>query len=315
MNIKTGLILAMMGVFGVISTTAMTSNGKSEMDIQEMKNMDAIEGTVEHKRLAFNGNSIHYYCAGDSTKELIIFLHPAFADHRAFNSQIGYFSKDFRVITIDMLGHGLSNFSKTKDKIDATIYHIDAILKLEGYDKAHIVGVSMGSLIAQYYGLKYPGKISSMTVLGGYDINADNSEISNAQRSEKVKWIFKAIFSMNSFRRYVASVSLSVPEEQVKFYEMSKNFTRKSFLAMSGLDKVQQQRPDITLNYPILLMSGDKDIELAKESGIKWHAREPQSSYALIENAGHCANMDNSESFNKLLMSFIAKVANETKEN
>jgi len=163
----------------------------------------------------------------------------------------------------------------------------------------------MGSLIAQYYGLKHPDKVLSMTILGGYDINADNIEISKAQRSEQIKWIFKAIFSMNSFRRHVAGVSVANTEEQVRFYEMAAKFTRKSFLTMAGLDKVLQKRDGLTLSYPILIMTGDKDIELSKKSSIKWHESEPKSKYILIENAGHCANMDNSDRFNELLMDFI----------
>jgi pimeloyl-ACP methyl ester carboxylesterase len=264
-----------------------------------------IESKIEHKELKQNGYSVHYFCSGDSAKDLLIFLHPAFADHRCFDKQIDYFSKDFRIITIDMLGHGLSKVDKAKDKIDTTISHIDTIMRLEGYDKAHIVGVSMGSLIAQYYGLKHPEKVISMTILGGYDINADNSEISKAQRSEQIKWIFKALFSMNSFRRYVANVSVANTEEQVRFYEMSKMFTRKSFMIMSGLGKVLQKRDSIVSHYPLLIISGEKDLELAKKSSKKWHESEPKSKYSLIENSGHCANMDNSDRFNEVLMDFI----------
>jgi len=267
--------------------------------------MTDIKSEIKHKELSQNGYTIHYFCSGDTTKKLLIFLHAAFVDHQCFDKQIDYFAKDFRVITIDMLGHGLSKVEKAKDKIDASINHIDAIMDLEGYEKAHFVGVSMGSLIAQYYGLKSPNKILSMSILGGYDINADNSEISKAQRSEQLKWIFKAIFSMNSFRRYVANVSLANPEEQERFYEMAMNFTRKSFLAMSGLENVLQKRNGVTLSYPLLIMSGDKDIELALKSSIAWHKSEPTSRYFLIENAGHCANMDNADRFNELLMGFI----------
>ncbi|NTW45352.1 MAG: alpha/beta hydrolase, partial [Anaerolineaceae bacterium] len=216
--------------------------------------MIKIQSKIEHKELKQNGYSIHYFCSGDTTKDLLIFLHPAFADHRCFDKQIDYFSKDFRIITIDMLGHGLSKVNKAKDKIDATISHIDTIMRLEGYDKAHIAGVSMGSLIAQYYGLKFPKKVITMSILGGYDINADNSEISKAQRSEQIKWVFKALFSMDSFRRYVANVSVAKPEEQVHFYEMSKMFTRKSFLIMSGLGKVLQKRAHIVSHYPLLII-------------------------------------------------------------
>ncbi|MBK8882550.1 MAG: alpha/beta hydrolase [Bacteroidales bacterium] len=264
-----------------------------------------IKSNIDHKELKLNGYSIHYFCSGDSTKELLIFLHPAFADHKCFDKQIDYFAKDYRVITIDMLGHGLSKADKAKDKIDMTVSHIDTILRLEGYYKAHLVGVSIGSLIAQYYGLKNPEKVISMTILGGYDINADNTEISKAQRSEQIKWIFKALFSMNSFRRYVASVSVSDTGEQVRFYEMSKMFTRKSFMIMSGLSNVLQKRDSVKLSFPLLIMSGENDIELAKKSSKKWQDSQSNSKYYLIENAGHCANMDNSDRFNEILMDFI----------
>jgi len=59
----------------------------------------------------------------------------------------------------------------------------------------------MGTLIAQYFALKYPDKVNSLTALGGYDINKNNKEAANAQRFENFKLIVKALFSMNSFRR------------------------------------------------------------------------------------------------------------------
>jgi 3-oxoadipate enol-lactonase len=267
--------------------------------------MDEYKSLMEQKELKQNGYSIYYYATGDKEKELIIFLHPAFADHRCFDHQIDFFSKEYRVITIDMLGHGLSRVAKAKDKIDFTIHHMDAILKMEGYNKAHFVGVSLGSLIAQYYAWHHPEKIQSLTVLGGYNINADNVEISRAQRSENLKWIFKALFSMNSFRRYVSKVSASQPVEQARLYEMAQLFTRKSFMCMSGLKNVVKQRDNVVRSYPLQILSGDQDIELAIKMSKKWHDHDPKSRFHTIENAGHCANMDNPGEFNRVVKEFI----------
>ncbi len=280
-----------------------------EKKIQKMKENNSftvnIESPVKHKELKEAGYTVHYYTSGDPTKELIVFLHPAFADHRCFDKQIDYFAKEYRIVTIDMLGHGLSKVDKAKDKIDFSINHINSILKLEGYNNAHFVGVSMGTLIAQYYALNHPESVLSLSILGGYDINSDNKEIAKAQRSEQIKWISKAIFSMNSLRSYVSKSVVSQAEEQVRFYEMAGLFTRKSFTVMSGLGKVLQKRENIKRDYPLLILSGDKDIELAKIMSKKWHESELSSIYALIENAGHCANMDNSEDFNRIVMDFI----------
>jgi len=274
-----------------------------------MKNMKidlvSIHSPIEHKKIKQDGYSIHYFVSGDTNQDLIVFLHPAFADHRCFDSQIDYFSKHYRVITVDMLGHGLSAINGSKDKIDLTVNHLNSILKREGYKKAHFVGVSMGALIAQYFGLNYSDIVSSMTIVGGHNINANNREIAKAQRSENIKWIFKAIFSMNSFRRYVSSVTVSKPAEQARFYNMVSLFTRKSFIAMSGLGNVMQERKNIESNYPLLILSGEKDIELVQRLGKRWHDSEPTSKYHIIRDAGHCANMDNPDEFNSTLMTFI----------
>jgi 3-oxoadipate enol-lactonase len=264
------------------------------------------KGSVEYKSFIHDNYEVFYYISGSRENDLIIFLHPAFADHRVFDKQIDYFANNYRVITIDMPGHGLSQPGKAK--IDHTIHHINSIMESEGYPKAHFVGVSLGSLIAQYFALHYPEKVQSMTVLGGYDINADNRELNKAQRSENIKWIFKALFSMNAFRRYVAKVSVNRPEEQAKIYEMAKRFTRKSFLAMSGLGNVLKPREGVTQNYPLLILSGDKDIELAIRMSKKWHQENPSSQFYMIENAGHCANMDEPEIFNRIVMGFLKKV-------
>jgi pimeloyl-ACP methyl ester carboxylesterase len=277
---------------------------KLRMDNNESVS-NKINSVIVHKELKQDGYSIHYYITGDTSKELIVFLHPAFADHRCFDKQVDFFARDYSVLTIDMIGHGLSKVNKAKDKLDATVNHIDTILKIEGYSNAHFVGVSVGSLIAQYYALKYSNNVSSLSILGGYDINADNKEVEKAQRSEQIKWIFKAIFSMNSFRKHVASVSVTHPDEQERFYKMALLFTRKSFMIMSGLSNVLKVRADIKRNYPFMILVGDNDIELAKRMSTDWHKSEPTSRYFLIKGAGHCANMDNSDDFNRYLFDFI----------
>jgi len=43
---------------------------------------------IEHKELKQDGYTIHYYTCGSASKELIVFLHAAFADHRCSDNQI-----------------------------------------------------------------------------------------------------------------------------------------------------------------------------------------------------------------------------------
>jgi pimeloyl-ACP methyl ester carboxylesterase len=265
----------------------------------------SFEHKTEHKILNTNGNSIHYFVSGNENQKTVFFLHPAFGDHRCFERQVDFFSQNYCVISIDMLGHGLTGIGKSKDKITATATHIAAIMEVENKENAHIAGVSLGSLLAQDFALKYPDKVLSLTGLGGYSIDREQKEIVKAQRNEMLKWLFKMIFSMDAFRRYVASTTLCDPVEQAKFYESASLFTRKSFRVMSGLNGIIKDRPDIQKKYPLLILIGDKDSELAVKSAQQWHKDNPGSQFHIVENAGHCANMDNAAKFNDILTNFI----------
>lgn len=257
-----------------------------------------------HQVLNRQGYKIHYYINGHQNKETILFLHPAFSDHTCFNHQIDFFSKNFRVITMDMLGHGLSDAGKSKDKIDVTSNHINEILEKENIKQLHIVGVSMGSLMAQNYAWQYPEKTLSLTVLGGYSINQKNKEIRKSQCKESFKWLLKILFSMNSFRKYTGTVSAIKKEEQDNFYKSTQGFSRKSFRVMPGLDNLIIGKDTIFRNYPLQILIGEKDIDFARKIANDWHKQE-RSSFHIIENAGHCANMDNPEMFNRILLDFI----------
>jgi pimeloyl-ACP methyl ester carboxylesterase len=263
-----------------------------------------IKSKINHKTIENNGNTIHYFVSGNGEGETIIFLHPAFGDHKCFDNQIDFFSEKFRVITVDMLGHGITVAGKSKDKITATATHLAEILKAENTDTIHIVGVSLGALLAQDFALKYPEKILSLTALGGYSIHKEEPEIAKSQGKEMSKWLFKMIFSMDAFRRYTANTTAINESAQIHFYESAKHFTRKSFAVMSGLDKLIANR-DVKRNFPLLILSGEKDNELALKMAKRWHKDEPSSEFHIIENAGHCANMDNAESFNNIVMNFI----------
>lgn len=262
------------------------------------------KASIEHKTLEKDNYAVHYFVSGNENAETIVFLHPAFGDHGCFDKQVDFFSSKFKVITLDMPGHGLTGVSKSNDKLIDTPMFILGILQAEDREKAHIVGVSLGSLLAQSFALHYPEKTLSLTVLGGYNINREQKEIMKAQQKEMLKWVFKMIFSMDAFRRHVAKTAVINKAEQENFYQSARLFTRKSFTMMSGLNKLIAER-DIVRNYPLLLLSGEKDLPTAILANKQWHQHEPDSELHIIKNAGHCANMDNAEDFNRTLLHFL----------
>lgn len=261
---------------------------------------------MQAKQLSKNGYALWYYTQGSPTNSALVFLHPAFGDHTCFHHQIEPFAADYHVIALDMLGHGKSQVQRGNVTIEKTADLLAEILQIENHASAHIVGVSLGSLIAQYFAYRYPSIAKTITVTGGYSIFGDTSAITRAQTVEMLKWLFLLLFSMELFRRYVVSSTNVVAAEREVFYRATQHFTRRSFRVMLGMQKILD-KTERTLPQPLLIVVGEHEFSTLFCNAQAWHIRQPQTELHVIPNAGHCANMDNPQAFNRVLKQFLQK--------
>ncbi len=263
------------------------------------------QSTLEHHTLATAQYRMHYVAQGDPANPLLVLLHPAFGDHRCFEQQIAEFAAHYRVVAVDMLGHGQSQVAGSGGSIADTSALVAAIIASTGHASAHLVGVSLGSLIAQDVAARYPAAVTALTVVGGYPIFGANKAIQRAQGGEMVKWLFMVAFSMPRFRRYLARTGAITPAARATFYRSAELFTRRSFRLMPGMKTIFQPeyRPQ---RHPLQIVVGDHDLPLLLRVTQDWHAREP-SAYHVVANAGHCANMDNPAEFNAAVLRFVAQ--------
>ncbi|MFZ6027562.1 MAG: alpha/beta fold hydrolase [Chloroflexota bacterium] len=260
-----------------------------------------IEKTISH-----NGFTLHYYTAGPAENDALVFLHPAFGDHRCFHKQVAFFAKDYHIILLDMPGHGKSQPGKNPVGIECTADFLVQILAGEGHANCHIVGVSLGSLIAQDFAFRFPAQAKTLTVVGGYSIFGDNRSVQRAQGGEMLKWFLMVLFSMERFRRYVARTSVLYPEGQETFYQAMQHFKRGSFRVLAGMGQVLRPE-ERSCPQPLLIACGDHDLPLVQRVAEAWQRKEPNSRFQGIRDAGHCANMDNAAQFNQVLSEFIGK--------
>jgi 3-oxoadipate enol-lactonase len=261
--------------------------------------------TLQERQLQKETYSLYYYTQGNPSDEAIVFIHPAYGDHTCFHHQVDVFAENYHVICVDMPGHGKSQVSGGNVGIDATVDLVAEILAVEGHAGAHLVGVSLGSLMAQAIAHRYPQLVKSVTVTGGYSIFGDNSAISKAQNREIVKAFFLMMFNMDGFRRYVVKNTNVVEAEREVLYRAMQKFTRRSLPVMSGMGKILDKTPH-TLSQPVLIVTGEHDLPIILSNAQDWQKREPKAQLKFISNAGHCANMDNPAEFNRVLKDFLA---------
>ncbi|MEN4012413.1 MAG: alpha/beta hydrolase [Chloroflexota bacterium] len=260
--------------------------------------------TLQERQLQKANVSLCYYTQGDPSKEAIVFIHPAYGDHTCFHHQVDVFGEDYHVISVDMLGHGNSQVKGGGVTIEKTVDLIAEVIQAEGHTQAHLVGVSLGSLMAQAVAHRFPQRVKSITVTGGYSIFGDNSAIMKAQNREIIKAFFLILFWMDGFRRYVVKNTNLVESEREVFYRAMQKFTRRSLPVMSGMSKILDKTPR-ALPHPLLIIIGEQDLPILLSNARDWQKREPNAQLQIIPNAGHCANMDNPVAFNHVLREFI----------
>lgn len=241
-------------------------------------------------------SGIHYWTNTGNFDKCIVFMHPAFADHTCFDEQIAHFGSSYKVIALDLIGHGASigkgNITETSDVIAA-------ILKKENILKTNLVGVSIGAVLAADFANKFSDKVASLCCVGGYDINNFDQHLQLKNNGEHLKILMAAFFSRKRFAE-MCKTFVVTPEAKEKVYQMGLRFRKKSVRHLANLGNLINQQKTPVRDYPLLIAVGEFEnggLEASKQ----WHKHEPNSLYVVFKGAGHIANLDDSKTFNQEL--------------
>ncbi len=251
------------------------------------------------------GNSpIVYYVSGTEHTEWVLFLHAAFVNHHMFRTQVAYFQDKYNVLTLDIIGHGKSTDTQKGDSIDRMSAWIGRILEKENIDKIHIVGISLGAVLAQDFANRFPKAVRSLACFGGYDINNFDAKMQRENSIAQTLMMLKAVFSVKWFAKSNKKISAYTKQAQNEFYEMNAAFPKKSFLYLASLRAMVNVRQAAPREYPLLIGCGQHDIPTELSAVEMWKKNEPKCKTFIFQDAGHCVNMDVPQQFNKVLEEF-----------
>ena len=256
------------------------------------------------KPVKLANSPITYFVSRTKQAEWILFIHAAFVNHNMFKAQFEYFENKYNILAIDIIGHGQSTDTQKGDTIDKMSKWIFDILKTENIDKVHIVGVSLGAVLAQDFANRYPYAVSSLACFGGYDINSFDAKMKNENSAKQKLMMLKAFFSVKWFAKANKKISAYTSQAQNEFFAMNILFPKKSFMFLATLNRMVNKYKTGRRNYPLLIGCGKFDIPMELEAIKAWKNNEPDCTVVLFENAGHCVNMDVPQEFNKTMEEF-----------
>ena len=207
-------------------------------------------------------------------------------------------------MTIDIIGHGQSMDTKKGDGIDKMSEWIFNILKVENIKKVHIVGVSLGAVLAQDFANNHPNLVSSLACFGGYDINNFDIKMLKKNGAKQMAMMLRALFSVKWFAKENKKISAYTLQAQNDFFDMNILFPKKSFMFLATLNSMINKHKTGKRTYPLLIGCGAFDSPMELEAVKQWKINEPNCRVVIFENAGHCVNMDVPREFNETIEDF-----------
>lgn len=122
-------------------------------------------GTPTSGWAEFEKSKIHFQTAGEG-KQALIFIHGWACTAGFWKQSVGAFP-EYRVIAVDLPGHGQSDKPKTFYSMTYFARSVDAVMKRAGVNRAVLVGHSMGTpVIRQFYRI-YPKKVAGLVIVDG----------------------------------------------------------------------------------------------------------------------------------------------------
>lgn len=97
--------------------------------------------------LSADGSPISFAVKGIG-EPTIVFVHCWTCDHKFWSNQIEYFSKKYRVVWLDLAGHGLSGSTRSEYTMEAFGKDVAAVVNKTGGNRVVLVGHSMGGPVS-----------------------------------------------------------------------------------------------------------------------------------------------------------------------
>jgi pimeloyl-ACP methyl ester carboxylesterase len=259
------------------------------------------------KTIHFKNTPISFTDEGKGTA--IVFLHGFLENKKMWDAFVPEFTKKYRVITIDLLGHGNSEPLGYVHSMEDNADVVHAVLADLRIRKAAFVGHSMGGYVALAFAELYPEAIKGLVLLNSTSrADSDERKINRDRAIKAVKQNYSNfvrlaianLFSENNRERLADAI------ENVK-NEALKTPLQGIIASLEGM-KIRKDR-EVLLHfstYPMLLILGEKDPVLNFQETIE----QIEGTNVALKTFpdGHMSWIENQEELIAVLNVFFRKV-------
>jgi 3-oxoadipate enol-lactonase len=253
--------------------------------------------------------TIEYTDQGNGTS--LIFIHAFPLSKTMWQPQVDTLKDTYRVITIDLGGHGESEIMLGNDSLDGYAKNVLHLLDHLEIAQAVFVGLSMGGYILFSIYRHYANRVKAM-VLADTRAQADSEE-GRAGRQSMAEVAFKDGAPAIADIMLPKLLAPSTIQERPEIVEQVRQMILQTSTAGIVVDLVAMAaRPDSTdllsrITCPTLVIVGEDDQATPIAESQYIAQRIPGATFVTIPQAGHLSNFEEPAAFNQALKSFLEK--------
>ena len=236
----------------------------------------------------------------------IVFVHGVGLTYEIWQPQLDFF-KDYSNLSYDILGHGKSSLTKQNISFDDFSDQLIELINELKIEKIHLVGFSIGSLIARNFATRHGDRLRSLVLLGSiYKRSEQQQKIVN-ERFNQAKKELK--LSRQALKRWFTDKYLeNNPDAYEKISSILSKNNMANFLKVYELFVKHKNDEDFKkIKTKTLVMTGEHDIGSTIEMSQQLNNLIKNSELKIIKEGKHLCGIECADEVNLTIKNFIDK--------
>lgn len=253
---------------------------------------------------------IHYLEAG--VGEPLLLIHSVGQSLYTWRNVFNCLSEHYRVIAIDLLGHGYSGRPAQFDY--AIAEHSDVIrlfMDAKGIESAHFVGFSLGALYTLDFVVKNPERVGKVVLCSPGGITSEMPLAVRMLQSALLGGIASRLYSRRTLENMLSDCFFdltNINQDMLDNYyaTIADSLSRKAIqLCVANFDEAEVEKDLRTVESEVLILWGAEDKWHTPESSELYHAAIQNAQFSVVRNAGHLLHEEKAQRFTEAVLEYI----------
>lgn len=246
---------------------------------------------------------LHYFLhkGGSAFRSPVVLIHGAGGDHLFWPPEIRHLP-DYRVITLDLPGHGKTDGPGCQSIEDYAGY-VAKFVDASGISRAVFVGHAMGGAIALALAHDYPERVAGIGLIStGASLPIPSSVMENAANQSTLLLAMKGLQEMST------GAQTSPKRVDNTFKRLAETRQPLLFGDLMACDRFNMLDRLGDIRTPVLVICGTADKLTPIRFSETFSSQIPGAALQTVEGAGHMLILEQPDRLAKLLCVFIATV-------